>query len=64
MAFAQSMEKAFDTDPLLFSFGALFLPAILAFIFYRLSLRIAMHGSPKGQGQTSEVADANLTETR
>jgi len=69
MSLAISLENAYDIDHLenaydivtpLWSLGVLFLPIILAFIFYRLSLRIAMHGCPKKKGQTSELAKANL----
>jgi hypothetical protein len=61
MVFTQSLDETYDlrSSPL-FTFGALLLPAILALIFYRLSLRIAMHGCPKNQDQKSQVAEATI----
>jgi len=60
--FAQSLDETYNLsiEQPLFVFGALLLPVILSLIFYRLSVRIAMHGRPRNQGQTSEVAEANL----
>lgn len=60
MLIAHSLEKASDIDSPLWILGTLLLPVILAFIFYRLSLRIAMYGFPKNQGQTSKVEDVNF----
>lgn len=45
-----------NIDSPLWILGAFLLTIILPFIFYKLSLRIAMHGCPKNHGQTSEVA--------
>jgi len=60
MFFAHSLEKASDIESSLWIFAPLLLPIILAFTFYKLSVRIVMHGRPKKQSQTSEVVEANL----
>ena len=60
MMFAHGLEETYNIDSSLWAFAPLLLPVILAFIFYRLSVRIAMHGYPKKQGQAGEVAEANL----
>lgn len=56
---AHRLKKAYDIDSPLLIFGRLLLPATLAFIFYKLSVRIVMHGCPKEQNQISEP-EANL----
>lgn len=47
MMFARSLEETYELGMPVWTFAMLFVPAILAFIFYRLSVRVAMRGRPK-----------------
>ena len=57
---ARGLEETSDIGSPFWAFGILLLPITVVFIFYKLSLRIAMHGCPRNQDQTSEVAEDNL----
>jgi hypothetical protein len=62
MLYGAKLEEAGIIDveafpPLIFGF--LFVPPVIVFIFYKLAMRIAMHGCPKNQDQ-KQAAEATF----